>query len=45
MQAKMGKVIVISDNYHDIGQLLLAVKIARHRLLSNKISRLIGKTG
>ena len=42
---KNGKIAMISDNYHDIGRLLLIAKIRRYRLLSRKISRLIGKTG
>ena len=50
---KNGKIAMINDNYHDTGllllycllQLLLAVKLGRYRLLSKKISRLIGKTG
>ena len=42
----MGKIAMISDDYHDIGWLLLllTVKIGRYRLLSKKISRLIDKT-
>ena len=45
----MGKNIsVISDDYLILDycslQLLLTVKIGRHRLLSKKISQLIGKT-
>ena len=35
---------MILDNYCSL-QLLLVVKITQYRLLSNKISRLIGKTG
>ena len=40
---------MISDNYHNITQLLLLTiidsgKNARYRLLTNEISRLIGKT-
>ena len=42
---KCGKIVMISDDYHDIERLLLTVKIRQYRLLSKKISRLIGKTG
>ena len=46
----LGKIVMVSDDYHDIGQLLLITiitssKIARYRLLSSKLLRLIGKTG
>ena len=49
---KIGKLVEINDNHHDIIiladycslRLLLAVKIGRYRLLSKKISRLMDKT-
>ena len=40
---KNGKIVMISNDYHDIVRLLLTVIIRRYRLLSKKISRLIGK--
>ena len=45
--SKNEKIVMISDDYHDIGRLLLITIIAssKNRLLSNKISWLIGKTG
>ena len=43
MLAKMGKFVMISDDYHSLRS-LLAVKITLYQLLSSKISQLIGKS-
>ena len=49
MCVKMEKIVMISDDYHDIGGLLLltilllTVKIGRYQLFQKKIRWLIGK--